>query len=125
MLTYNQEIIRKSIHLSNLIIPLLLYLYNKDKEGVSIKNLGQDLVAMVFNDIVCSGATPLFMNDYLAVGSIKDEYLELVDGINDALRGLEGKPPLISGETAIHKYLDMISGITNFNYYYTFIKHIF
>ena len=58
-----------------------LYLENKDVEGVSIKNLGQDLVAMVFNDIVCSGATPLFMNDYLAVGSINDEYLELIDGI--------------------------------------------
>lgn len=79
-----------------------LYLDNKDKEGVSIKHLGQDLVAMVFNDIVCSGATPLFMNDYLAVPKITDEYLELIDGINDALKGLEGKPPLISGETAIH-----------------------
>jgi len=79
-----------------------LYWENQDVEGVSIKNLGQDLVAMVFNDIVCSGATPLFMNDYLAVPKITDEYLELIDGINDALKGLEGKPPLISGETAIH-----------------------
>ena len=79
-----------------------LYLENKDVEGVSIKNLGQDLVAMVFNDIVCFGATPLFMNDYLAVPVINDEYFELIDGINDALKGLEGKPPLISGETAIH-----------------------
>ena len=79
-----------------------LYLENKDVKGVSIKNLGQDLVAMVFNDIVCSGATPLFMNDYLAVPSIDDQYLELIDGINDALKPLEGKPPLISGETAIH-----------------------
>jgi len=79
-----------------------LYLYNKDKEGVSIKNLGQDLVAMVFNDIVCCGATPLFMNDYLAVPAINDELLELIDGINDSLKTLEGKPPLISGETAIH-----------------------
>ena len=79
-----------------------LYLENKDVEGVSIKNLGQDLVAMVFNDIVCSGASPMFMNDYLAVPSISDEYLELIDGINVALKGLEGKPPLISGETAIH-----------------------
>jgi phosphoribosylformylglycinamidine cyclo-ligase len=78
-----------------------LYLENKDVKGVSIKDLGQDLVAMVFNDIVCCGATPLFMNDYLAVPSINDEYLELIDGINDALKGLEGKPPLISGETAI------------------------
>jgi phosphoribosylformylglycinamidine cyclo-ligase len=79
-----------------------LYLENKDVEGVSIKNLGQDLVAMVFNDIVCFGATPLFMNDYLAVPTITDEYLELIDGINEALKPLEGKPPLISGETAIH-----------------------
>ncbi len=79
-----------------------LYLENKDVKGVSIKDLGQDLVAMVFNDIVCCGATPLFMNDYLAVPSIDDEYLELIDGINDALIPLEGKPPLISGETAIH-----------------------
>jgi len=79
-----------------------LYLENKDVEGVSIKNLGQDLVAMVFNDIVCSGATPLFMNDYLAVPKIDDTYLELIDGINDSLKGLEGNPPLISGETAIH-----------------------
>jgi phosphoribosylformylglycinamidine cyclo-ligase len=79
-----------------------LYLDNKEKEGVSIKHLGQDLVAMVFNDIVCSGATPLFMNDYLAVPTIDDTYLELIDGINDALKGLEGNPPLISGETAIH-----------------------
>ena len=79
-----------------------LYLENKDVKGVSIKDLGQDLVAMVFNDIVCCGATPLFMNDYLAVPSIDDEYLKLIDGINDALKGLEGKPPLISGETAIH-----------------------
>ena len=79
-----------------------LYLENKDVKGVSIKNLGQDLVAMVFNDIVCFGATPLFMNDYLAVPVISDEYFELIDGINDALKPLEGKPPLISGETAIH-----------------------
>ena len=83
-----------------------LYLENKDVEGVSIKNLGQDLVAMVFNDIVCSGATPLFMNDYLAVPFIGDEYLELIDGINDALKELEGKPPLISGETAIHSEIE-------------------
>jgi|GEM_PF-1066079 phosphoribosylformylglycinamidine cyclo-ligase len=79
-----------------------LYQDNSDVEGVSIKNLGQDLVAMVFNDIVCSGATPLFMNDYLAVPKIDDIYLELIDGIRDALKGLEGSPPLISGETAIH-----------------------
>ena len=83
-----------------------LYLENKDVKGVSIKNLGQDLVAMVFNDIVCFGATPLFMNDVLAVPTITDEYLELIDGINEALKTLEGNPPLISGDISIHPEIE-------------------
>jgi len=82
-----------------------LYQENKDVEGVSIKNLGQDLVAMVFNDIVCSGASPMFMNDYLAVPSINDEYLELIDSIQASLKTLEGSPGLISGETSIQPHL--------------------
>jgi phosphoribosylformylglycinamidine cyclo-ligase len=82
-----------------------LYQENKDVEGVSIKNLGQDLVAMVFNDIVCFGASPMFMNDYLAVPSINDEYLELIESIQNSLQTLEGKPGLISGETSIQPNL--------------------
>ena len=31
-----------------------------------------------------------------------DQLQNIIDGINDSLKGLEGSPPLISGETAIH-----------------------
>jgi len=79
-----------------------LYLENKNWEGVNISNLGIDLVAMVFNDIVCTGAKPLFMNDYLAVHDLEtDEYLVLIDGINKGLKQCGDSVPLISGETAI------------------------
>ena len=79
---------------------------NKDREGVSIKNLGHDLVANVFNDIVTCGARPLFMNDYLMVPKIDDIYLELIDGINEALKSMGPSIPLISGETAIQPDAD-------------------
>ena len=78
-------------------------LYNsyKDLDGVSIRNLGIDLVAMVMNDIVCTGAKPLFFNDYLAVNTIESvEALELVAGINEGLAQC-GNVPLLGGETAI------------------------
>jgi phosphoribosylformylglycinamidine cyclo-ligase len=69
---------------------------------VSIKNLGIDLVAMVMNDIVCTGGKPLFFNDYLAVNSLESvEGLELIDGINDGLKLCGENVPLMGGETAI------------------------
>jgi phosphoribosylformylglycinamidine cyclo-ligase len=79
-------------------------LYNsyKDLEGVSIRNLGIDLVGMVMNDIVCTGAKPLFFNDYLAVNTIESvEALELVAGINEGLAQCGDNVPLLGGETAI------------------------
>jgi phosphoribosylformylglycinamidine cyclo-ligase len=79
-------------------------LYNdyKDLDGVSIKNLGIDLVAMVMNDIVCTGAKPLFFNDYLAVNSLESvEALDLIDGINEGLELCGDNVPLMGGETAI------------------------
>lgn len=80
-----------------------LYLNHKEYPGVSIKNLGHDLVSAVMNDIVCTGARPLFMNDYLSVHDLKsgDEYLELMDGIKEALLQCGPNVPLIGGETAI------------------------
>ena len=61
--------------------------------------LGQDLVAMCTNDILCQGAKPLFFLDYLAAGRLSGERdAELVSGIAAACRA-EGAA-LVGGETA-------------------------
>lgn len=80
---------------------VMLYNDYKDVKGVSIANLGIDLVAMVLNDIVCTGAKPLFFNDYLAVNDLtKMDAMGIINGINTGL-SLCGNIPLIGGETAI------------------------
>lgn len=61
--------------------------------------LGFDLVAMCVDDIVCSGAKPLFFLDYIAVGKLKDEiYLKIIESIAKACQFCECA--LIGGETA-------------------------
>ena len=61
--------------------------------------VGQDLVAMCVNDILCQGAKPLFFLDYLATGKLKAENAALlVKGITDGCK-LSGMP-LLGGETA-------------------------
>lgn len=61
--------------------------------------LGNDLVAMCVDDVVCSGAKPLFFIDYLAVGKLEDDvYLTLVQSITEACKSAECA--LIGGETA-------------------------
>lgn len=61
--------------------------------------VGQDLVAMCVNDILCQGATPLFFLDYLATGRLDAEKAaDLVRGITDGCK-LSGMP-LLGGETA-------------------------
>lgn len=61
--------------------------------------VGQDLVAMCVNDILCQGARPLFFLDYLATGKLKAENAALlVKGITDGCK--LSSMPLLGGETA-------------------------
>jgi phosphoribosylformylglycinamidine cyclo-ligase len=66
-----------------------------------LDGIGQDLVGMVVDDLVAVGARPLFMNDYLAVGSLDPERVaRLVGGIADACAHVGCA--LVGGETAEH-----------------------
>ena len=63
--------------------------------------VGVDLVAMLVDDLACLGAEPLFVLDYVAVGSVNPEQLEvLVAGIAEGCR--QAGAALLGGETAEH-----------------------
>lgn len=64
-----------------------------------VDTVGIDLVAMCVNDIITSGADPLFFLDYIAVGKNDPILIEnIVSGIAHGCR--TGKLSLIGGETA-------------------------
>ena len=63
--------------------------------------IGQDLVAMVVDDIVVVGAKPLVMTDYIACGKVVPERIaSIVRGIAEACEATG--TALVGGETAEH-----------------------
>ncbi|CAG7617464.1 phosphoribosylformylglycinamidine cyclo-ligase [Leucobacter soli] len=63
--------------------------------------IGQDLVAMVVDDIVVVGAKPLFMTDYIACGRVVPQRIaDIVRGIAEACEATG--TALVGGETAEH-----------------------
>lgn len=62
--------------------------------------IGIDLVAMCVNDVICSGAKPLYFLDYISTKNIDTNVSQIVDGI---IKGCEiAGMQLLGGETAEH-----------------------
>jgi len=63
--------------------------------------VGIDLVAMCVDDLVCVGAEPLFMLDYVATGKVDPERIAtVVAGVHEGCR--QAGCTLLGGETAEH-----------------------
>ena len=62
--------------------------------------IGQDLVAMCVNDVICSGAKPLYFLDYISAKSLDANVSDIVYGVNVGcmMAGMD----LLGGETAEH-----------------------
>lgn len=70
-----------------------------ERAAAIYRDLGQDLVAMCANDVLCAGAAPLFFLDYVAAGKLDpDQVADLVGGVAGACR--EAGAALLGGETA-------------------------
>jgi phosphoribosylformylglycinamidine cyclo-ligase len=64
-----------------------------------LDGIGIDCVAMCVNDIICTGAKPLFFLDYFASSNVdRDQYLTILNSIKNGCE--QAGIPLIGGETA-------------------------
>jgi phosphoribosylformylglycinamidine cyclo-ligase len=71
------------------------------REAGRLDTVGIDLVAMCADDVVCTGAEPVFFLDYLAVGKVVPERVgALVEGVAEGCR--RAGCALLGGETAEH-----------------------
>jgi len=69
------------------------------KEANNFAGIGQDLVGMCINDILCCGAMPLFFLDYIACGQLDPVKVKII--VESIARSCSGcKTALIGGEIA-------------------------
>src|SRR5690349_14205721 len=69
------------------------------REAGRLRDGGRDLAAHCINDVLTTGAEPLFLLDYVAANAIElDEVAELVEGAAEVCR--EAGCALLGGETA-------------------------
>lgn len=61
--------------------------------------IGIDCVAMNVNDVICVGARPIFMVDYIAMGKIDERVLERI-GVGLAEGAMQAGISIIGGETS-------------------------
>ena len=64
------------------------------------KTIGQDLVAMCVNDVITSGAIPLYFLDYISTGKMSPIIDDIMVGINEGCHIAHTE--LLGGETAEH-----------------------
>ena len=62
--------------------------------------IGQDLVAMCVNDVICSGAKPLYFLDYISTKTLDGNVSEIIGGIAEGCKIADIQ--LLGGETAEH-----------------------
>tara|TARA_B100000287_G_scaffold267457_1_gene251552 strand:+ start:99 stop:1064 length:966 start_codon:yes stop_codon:yes gene_type:complete len=80
---------------------------NIAKVFMDYTTIGIDLVAMCVNDVICSGAKPLYFLDYISTGQVDDTLDEIMEGI---IKGCEiAEMELLGGETAEHTHQAMFS----------------